>query len=131
MDSLYNIMKNWIFFSLVISSMITSCAQNSQNIKVLDVKAFNDSIQQKDVQLIDVRTPSEFNLGHLEGAKNIDFYSQDFKTEFDLLDKEKPIYIYCKSGNRSGQTANKLIKMEFKQIYDLEGGYLKWLNNMP
>ena len=124
-------MKNWIFFSLVISSMITSCALNSQNIKVLDVKVFNDSIQQKDVQLIDVRTPSEFNLGHLEGAKNIDFYSQDFKTEFDLLDKEKTIYIYCKSGNRSGQTANKLLEMGFKQIYDLKGGYLKWLHNMP
>lgn len=108
-----------------------SCAQQHQNIQVLDVKVFDDSIRGKDVQLIDVRTPSEFNLGHIEGAKNIDFFSNEFKTKFDLLDKENPVYIYCKSGNRSRQTANKLIKMGFKQIYDLEGGYLKWFNNMP
>lgn len=101
-------------------------AQQDDAIKVLDVQTFRDSITTKNVQLIDVRTPEEFEAGHIKDAKNIDFFSDAFRVEFEKLDKEKPVYIYCKSGNRSGQSAIKLSAMGFKEIYNLQGGFLNY-----
>ena len=75
------------------------------------------------VQVVDVRTPGEFNTGHFENAVNLDFYSPDFSTQLDKLDKTKPVYLYCRSGNRSGKAAKMLVDKGFGEIYDLKGGY--------
>ena len=101
-------------------------AQENEVITILETQTFKDSITSKRVQLIDVRTPDEYNSGHIETAENIDFFSEEFMIEFNKLDKEKPVYIYCKSGNRSGQSAIKLKDMGFKEIYDLKGGFLNY-----
>lgn len=108
------------------SSLFGAKAQQNDNIKILDAQTFKDSISNKKVQLIDVRTPDEYNSGHIKDAKNIDFFSAKFDVEFNKLDKEKPMYIYCRSGSRSRQSANKLIEMGFKEIYDLKGGILNY-----
>lgn len=73
--------------------------------------------------ILDVRTPSEVASGTLPNATVIDFYSADFKEKVNKLDKEKPVFVYCRSGNRSGQAANMMKEMGFKEIYDLIGGY--------
>lgn len=99
-----------------------------ENIVVLPVLEFKARIENDSIQLIDVRTPLEFNSGHIKGAKNIDFYSGKFNVEFEKLNKSQPVYLYCRSGSRSRQSAHKLIAMGFKEIYDLEGGYLNWEN---
>ena len=101
-------------------------AQQIDAYKILEVQVFKDSISHKKVQLVDVRTPEEYNSGHIKDAENIDFYSGIFTTEFNKLDKEKPVYIYCRSGSRSKQTATKLSAMGFKKIYDLKGGILNY-----
>jgi rhodanese-related sulfurtransferase len=88
----------------------------------ISASEFKEKINQKKVQLIDVRTPSEYKSGHIGKAKNIDFYSGKFNVEFNKLNKNEPIYVYCRSGNRSRQTAKKLEVMGFKEIYDLKGG---------
>ena len=108
------------------SSIFGVKAQENNPYKILEVQTFKDSVLHKKVQLIDVRTPEEFEAGHIEEAENIDFFSGKFTTEFEKLDKEQPVYIYCKSGNRSKQTATKLIAMGFKEIYDLNGGFLNY-----
>ncbi len=78
------------------------------------------------MQLIDVRTPGEFAEGHLENAVNINVNSNDFAAQVEKLDKEQPVYIYCKSGGRSGNAGKQLEAMGFKTIYDLKGGILSW-----
>jgi rhodanese-related sulfurtransferase len=103
--------------------------QQNHSFKLLTPIEFKLQIENKDVQLVDVRTPQEFISGHITNAKNIDFFSEKFNIEFEMLNKEKPVYVYCRSGNRSRQTVNKLIKMGFIEIYDLEGGYLNWSNH--
>ena len=108
------------------SSAFMATAQENEVITILETQTFKDSITNKKVQLIDVRTPDEYNSGHIETAENIDFFSEEFMIEFNKLDKEKPVYIYCKSGNRSGQSAIKLKDMGFKEIYDLKGGFLNY-----
>ena len=114
-----------IILSLFSSAFIAT-AQENEVITILETQTFKDSITNKKVQLIDVRTPDEYNSGHIETAENIDFFSEEFMIEFNKLDKEKPVYIYCKSGNRSGQSAIKLKDMGFKEIYDLKGGFLNY-----
>lgn len=106
-------------------SMLFGTAQDSR-IKVLPVETYKEAINSGKEQLVDVRTPKEFKAGHIKKSKNIDFFDPSFETQFEKLDKQKPLYIYCRSGNRSRKAANKLVAMGFTEIYDLKGGYLNW-----
>lgn len=80
----------------------------------------------KSVQLVDVRTPNEYALGHIKHATNINFFDGDFIEKMSKLDKNKAVYIYCKSGGRSGRAAQKLKAAGFKKVYDLQGGFMNW-----
>ncbi len=75
---------------------------------------------------MDVRTEKEFNSGHIKGAINIDYFSGKFTTDFNRVNKQLPIFIYCKSGGRSRQAARELYKLRFTEIYDLRGGILNY-----
>ncbi|MFT4970515.1 MAG: rhodanese-related sulfurtransferase [Chitinophagales bacterium] len=78
--------------------------------------------------LLDIRTPAELTEnGTIEGAKNVDFYTEDFKANMDAMDREVPVMLFCRSGGRSGEAASLLKEMGFKQVYDLNGGYNAWL----
>lgn len=74
--------------------------------------------------LIDVRTIGEYDAGHYEGARMIDFYSPDFKAELAKMDRNKQYFIYCRSGSRSGQALQIMRKLGFTKIYDLAGGII-------
>lgn len=76
--------------------------------------------------LLDVRTDREFAMGHIRGAAQIDFYRDDFQAELAKLDPNVPVYVYCRSGNRSGQAAKMMKSMGFKTVYNLEGGMGAW-----
>jgi rhodanese-related sulfurtransferase len=120
-------MKNSIIIMALISNLFGAKAQQSDAIKILTASEFNEAIKNNDVQLVDVRTQNEFNEGTIEDALNIDFFQQEiFNNEFSKLDKDQPVYLYCRSGNRSQQAAKKLEAMGFKEIYDLKGGYMGW-----
>ncbi|WP_010518976.1 rhodanese-like domain-containing protein [Croceivirga radicis] len=81
----------------------------------------------KEVQLIDVRTPQEYGAGHIDDAKNINVGSADFVQQIQGLDKEEPVYLYCKMGGRSNKAAQVLKKQGFTKIYDYTGGYNDWI----
>ena len=82
----------------------------------------NKFSQTENAVLIDVRTSSEFNSGHIEKAINIDFNNSDFKSEIGKLDKSLTYFIYCRSGNRSGNALQIMKNMGINSIYDLNGG---------
>ncbi len=113
--------------SLFLLISLTSCLQAQSNgIITQDVATFKKTIQSKKVQLVDVRTPSEFGEGKIEGAQNIDVKNAEFKNMAAKLDPKKPVAVYCRSGMRSANAANILKEMGFKKIYNLDGGYLAW-----
>lgn len=116
-------MKKLILLALIFSGSFMIQAQTEPSGTILSTETFKDSISQKKVQLIDVRTPQEYKAGHIKDAINIDYFSDKFSEDFKQFDKEEPIYIYCKSGNRSGKAAKILSELGFEKIYDLEGGY--------
>lgn len=76
--------------------------------------------------IVDIRTPFEFKRGYIKGAENINYYNRDFLEQMSKFDKNEPIYIYCRSGNRTSSASRKLSKLGFKEIYDLRGGILNW-----
>lgn len=82
--------------------------------------------QNKKIQLIDVRTPEEYESGHIGKAKLINWKDKErFKKEVKKLNKKRPVYLYCKSGNRSSQAADYLASIGY-QVYDMEGGITNW-----
>ncbi|MBP7929194.1 MAG: rhodanese-like domain-containing protein [Acidimicrobiia bacterium] len=83
-------------------------------------------ISEPGVQLIDLRTPEEFDEGHIAGAEMIDFYAADFGDEIAKLDRDGQYVIYCRSGNRSGQTAVLMQSLGFTNVADVNGGILAW-----
>ena len=68
--------------------------------------------------LVDVRTPKEYNAGHLENSLNIDWMGDSFKGD--------TIYLYCRSGKRSASATKYLDSMGYKNVYNLKGGYIAW-----
>lgn len=110
-----------------ISSLFGKTSATSDQIEILDTIAFKEAISSKNIQLVDVRTPLEYRSGHIENAVNIDFFDRaNFNENFAEFDREQPIYLYCRSGNRSQRTAKKLLHIGFTKIYDLKGGYKAW-----
>lgn len=114
------------FACFLICITICSCGwyTDSDSIK-LEPKAFQTNID-KEVQLVDVRTPKEFAQGHIQNALNINYFSKNFKDSLGILDKDKPVYIYCRSGKRSAKSVSKFKEAGFNIIYELEGGMLNW-----
>lgn len=79
--------------------------------------------------LLDIRTLGEFQQGHIEGASQLDFYGKGFRTELAKLDKNLPYLIYCRSGNRSGQSLRVMRELGFTNVQDLAGGINSWLGS--
>ena len=81
----------------------------------------------KNAVILDVRTDAEVADGIIPNAIHIDIYKgQDFIDEIEALDKDKNYYVYCRSGNRSGQACAIMDQLGFENAYNLEGGILEW-----
>ncbi|MCB0564349.1 MAG: rhodanese-like domain-containing protein [Phaeodactylibacter sp.] len=138
-------MKQLLFLLFLSSAFLASCQQagtgnaSSEAIaakadvvavnKVLPLEAYKTKMSELGAnrQLIDVRTPEEYSQGHIDGAVNINFYDDDFAQQLEQkLQKEKPVMLYCRSGSRSAQSAEQLKALGFKEVYDLEGGFMAW-----
>ncbi len=119
------------YFSLLFLIVFSSCAQQKKDsIKLLPPQEFSLKMSNKHMQLVDVRTPSEWDKGMIDNAKGVDFWNDTFKDKILKLDKTLPIAVYCRSGRRSARAARLLHELGFVEIYDLEGGYLAWKDAM-
>ena len=93
----------------------------------LTAKEFSMKLEQTpSAQIIDVRTPGEVAGGFINNAVNIDYNSSDFTAKTSQLDKNKPTFVYCLSGGRSGAAAAQMRSEGFKIVYELTGGIMKW-----
>lgn len=129
-------MKKIIFLFGLAGFILLSCSSQSSGtggggvIGAAKFQAVIDSLPNE--QLIDVRTAGEFGGGHIKGATNIDWNGNDFGTMAGMLDKSKPVMVYCHSGRRSAEAADWLRSNGFTTVYELQNGITGWMTSaMP
>ena len=105
--------------------LVQSCmAPRAETASALDVVTFE--LESKKGVLVDVRTEAEVADGIIATAKHVDFYGPNFLSEMEALGKNKPLYIYCRSGGRSAQALDMLKDAGFTRVHHLEGGFMAW-----
>jgi thioredoxin len=127
-------MGRYLSAVLAVSIIMLSSCLNGQNARYeLDATEFAGKIKELPAAtILDVRTPQEFNKGHLPDAINIDWYDNDFQKQIALLDKSGPVFVYCLSGARSAAAARLMRSQGFNTVYELSGGMMKWrAANLP
>jgi rhodanese-related sulfurtransferase len=97
--------------------------------KILDVDAASDLIEAsgKDLQILDVRSPEEFQSGRIQSAVNINVRDPDFAEQIFMFKQDMPILVYCRSGVRSESAASILVSKRFTQVYNMQGGLEAWM----
>ncbi|NJK86426.1 MAG: rhodanese-like domain-containing protein [Bacteroidales bacterium] len=115
---------------LVILFMFISLQLGSQNvIQVIstDVDALKKS--NKNLIVLDVRTPGEFSSGHLKDAINIDLRDPEAMEKIKKLDHNDTYLVYCRTKNRSGVVVEFMVKEGFKTVYQMTDGIVGWSQN--
>jgi rhodanese-related sulfurtransferase len=95
--------------------------------KELTSNEFENEIKKNpNAVIIDVRTPAEYQSGHIPNALNIDISSAEFPEKIDELDRSKDYYVYCRSGGRSATACQYMVSVGFKNVNNLYGGVLSY-----
>jgi len=134
-------MKKILFVMTIALSMVTfACSGNVEKtstknaVESSQLQGKNENVNVDEFKklaeagmgtVLDVRTPDEWSSGIIEGATKINFFDKDFDVRAAHLDKTKPVYVYCKSGGRSGKAASKLSAMGYT-VYNMLGGIGAW-----
>ena len=109
-------------FAFILFLFLNSCnSPTFDNIKYISTSDYILSLSE-DAELIDVRTPTEFDSGHIQDAVNIDFFSESFQSDILSLNKDSKIILYCRTNNRSSKSADLLKNNGFKDISVIMGG---------
>ncbi len=122
-------MKNLAIALLYTATIaFTSCKGQDKHInETIEPKVFAEKISAtKDAQILDVRTPEEYNSLHLDNAVNNNINDADFDKKLSNLDKNKPVFVYCLAGARSAKAAARLTEQGFTEVYNMNGGITKW-----
>lgn len=111
----------------VLSLILLACAAtNEAGNKLYDSKQFAKKADNRNTVILDVRTPEEYQGGHIKNAVLMDFNGGVFDTAFTKLDQSKTYLVYCKSGKRSDKAATKMKEAGFSKVYQLKGGITSW-----
>ncbi len=113
--------------------ILPSCgAQQDRYVNALSPQEASALIEKhkgdSDFVILDIRTPGEYQGGHLQNAVMIDFYSKSFADEIGRLDKERSYLVYCRSGNRSARAMDLFKKLQFQNVYHLSPGINGWIS---
>ncbi len=123
--------RNRLFYLLLATTLLTACVPTSepeqnatyQNISANEAKAIMDSTT--DVIILDVRTPEEYEEGHIPGAILIPYTEIEARAAQELPDQAQVILVYCRSGRRSKLAAQILAELGYSNIREF-GGIIDW-----
>jgi thioredoxin len=120
--------KNIVILAII--AVLASCGATQKDAgsslgETISPQEFQTKIAIGEATLLDVRTPDEYATNHIKGANNVNVREASFGDKIALLDKTKPVLVYCKSGNRSS-TAKSALQTLGYTVYELEGGVLNW-----
>lgn len=124
LSTLFGGLIGFLVFS-EISKYVGGGKDNSGFISV-NAESFKEFMNSNDAQIVDVRTESEFRQGHIPGAILANVTNGDLNKILGQLDKNRPVLVYCRSGNRSVTASKLMAKDGFTQIVNLKRGMLEW-----
>lgn len=118
---------NKILLTLFMLFSFFNLLGQNRDFKSVDVKTFDEFIRKPGVVILDVRTSEEYVQGHIPGTDfNIDVLEDDFTSEaISKLPKDKPVALYCRSGNRS-KTAARVLSAKGYEVVELASGFRGW-----
>ena len=120
----------WAAIGLAIMLSLGAALALAAEIEYLSARqakmVIDDNRDNAEFVILDVRTVKEFTQGHIAGAVLFDFRNPDFVNGLKRLDRSKTYLIYCRSGNRSGQTLKLIDSMRFQRVYHLKHGIIDW-----
>ena len=111
---------------IFLSFLFINCGQEQGNntITTVELKVL---LSKEKIQLVDVRTPKEIEQGSIKTALFVNYFDEDFAIKLtSILDKNKPVYLYCRSGNRSGKAVKKMEAAGFTKAHNMTGGWSTW-----
>jgi len=118
--------KNIIYF-LIVLLLFSTCSQDvNSNYKNITTEEANSILEAENAIILDVRTKDETSNGYIPNATFIDYYADDFDNKVKLINKKKTVYVYCKSGGRSLKVVEKMSRLGFIDVYNLDGGFMRW-----
>ena len=122
-------MTKKLLLSLVIifAALIQMTAQTIKQLNSVEIQQILS--KNKQIVILDVRTPQEFASGHLKGALNIDIYKEDFYSRIDKLNKKTSYLIYCRTHNRSDVTVKYMNQKGFETVFQMMDGFPGWAAN--
>ncbi|RLF58776.1 MAG: rhodanese-like domain-containing protein [Thermoplasmata archaeon] len=124
-----------VLISIVILQGCTTTEDDSPYSKtqtLLDITAIEsyyliqNNTENPNFIIIDIRTPEEYESGHLADSIIIDYYESTFEKDIDQLDKEKTYLIYCRTGRRTGLAMDIMEDLNFLNVYNMLGGITQW-----
>lgn len=122
-------MKSKILLITIFTFMLACKPKTNSKIVNISVEELKEKLNDN-IQLLDVRTPEEWEKGVINNALKVNVTSDDFETKAtEVLNIDKPVYVYCKSGGRSLIAGDILAEKGFK-VYNIEGGYLDWVDKI-
>ena len=113
----------------LLAALLLPAAPRAAHAEVRDVTAREaaDILSRRDdVIILDVRTPAEYDEGHLAGARLLPVTDPDFEQRLDALDRDATYLVHCRSGSRSRRAVDAMRKMGFRNILHMSGGILEW-----
>ena len=126
---MFNLISLRLFIPLLMLVIHSTVQAESLISEHIDIHHFSSLMSENsdNTKIIDVRTSGEFQVGHLPDAMLIDFYAKNFVERVKALDKDTTYLLYCRTGNRSGQTLKLMRNLGFKAAYNMKGGMNKWV----
>ncbi len=120
-----------VALAVTLAVLTTACGSDADTASGLKTVSVDESAAVLEsppdgLVVLDVRTPEEFDEGHLDGAELLDFYEPDFAARLATLDSDAPYLLYCRSGNRSGQTLDMMRDLGFTDVTEIDGGINAW-----
>ncbi len=136
-------MKKLIFISTLVTFVFSTSCGNSQPtatspgavktveevVVTVDAKSFKDLLASEPGTVLDVRTPEEWAEGTLKDAVKMNYQDDNFASQIESLDKNAPVFVYCRRGGRSASASEILKESGFKKVYNLDGGITSWQDN--
>ncbi|HTD98708.1 MAG TPA: rhodanese-like domain-containing protein [Mucilaginibacter sp.] len=123
--------KKFSFAAVMACSAVLSFAQTNSAAPAyppLTVDSFAAKISgQTKPQIIDVRTPEEFEINHINDAINIDLTKNNYLEGLKQFDKSKPVFIYAIQNYRPGLLARELREKGYTEVYELKSGIANWI----